>query len=270
MGNENVKTILYNWGDTLENNQLKNNKPLKIKNNSTEEELKIIELETQIEKQKLIDKFFSIGSNVYLEELKDFRKELESFCALTNDLDIKRLLIVTEMFEINSRSKEIYTLSDEFNTLFSELYHKNNMTFLEIRLLVIMFIASDEPEEVFLVTEQLIKSLEYHENNPNYTKVRFCVYNNAADTLMYVRTKLNQSYSEEHYDPNLISYLSNAIVLGKKLDDKFWVSLNELRLGIVLENNGMINNSILDFKSLNDKTVDKVIMSELRDYNIEY
>lgn len=244
---------------------------IKMKNNDTEAtNTKIARLEMEIQKEKLIDKFFKIGSNVYLEEILEIEKEFQDFYDKSNDKDIKRLLLVIEMLKTNSRSKQIYELSMDFYHLFSELYHTERMTFFEIRILSIMFVASDEPEEIFLVTNHLLENLENYEDDPNYFRTKFFIYQNAADTLLYVRNQVSYNYAKLYHDSMLVGYLGSALVLAKQLKNEFWIGFIQLRLGLILEFDFMIRDSIDLLKALNDVLVDNHVKSELSDYNIEY
>lgn len=243
---------------------------IKMKNNDTEAtNTKIAKLEMEIQKEKLIDKFFKIGSNVYLEEIIEIEKEFQDFYDKSNDKDIKRLLLVIEMLKTNSRNEQIYELSMDFYHLFSELYHTERMTFFEIRILSIMFIASDEPEEIFLLTNHLLENLENYEDESLYNIVKFFIYQNAADTLLYVRNQVPYNYATLYHDPILVGYLGSALVLAKQLKNQFWIGFIQLRLGLMLEFDFMIRDSIDLLKSLNDAAVDKLLENESKEYNIE-
>lgn len=232
-------------------------------------ELQKTKLQNQIEKKELIDRFFSIGSNMHKEKLFELEKDLERFIAKTNDKDIKRLLIVFEMFKIDLCSKEIYTLSDDFYELFMELCKKDDMTFFEIRILLIMFVATDEPREVFNAVNHLLENVDNYMREPDYIRVRFSIYQNAIDILMYLR-RTHDNYRKNEHDKKLIEYLVNATPLAKQYGNKYWSSALRLKFGILLQDNVIIDCSINTLKSFNDSIIDRHISSLLGDYNMEY
>lgn len=232
-------------------------------------QLQKAKFKNQIEKQNLIDRFFNIGSNRHIDKLLELEMDLGKFNAENNDEDIRKLLIVLEMFRINARSKEIYTLSNEFNELFVEMYEKNNMSFFEIRISLLLFAASDEPEEIFALVDHLVENVDNYMTEPNYIRVRFSIYQNAADTLMFIRRNYD-TYQKDEYDSRLMQYLINAVVLANQYDSKYWRANVRMKLGIIVQDDVMIRASIEELKSLNDELIDKHITSILKEYSIEY
>lgn len=256
----------------MKENELKNSLLGKIKLEEIKLEptnLQKTKLQNEVEKKELIDRFFSIGSNMYLEKLIELELDLGKFHAKTNDEDIRKLLTVLEIFRINTRSKEIYTLSEDFNKLFVEMYNNNNMTFFEVRISSLLFMASDEPEEIFAVTDHLIRNIEKHANEHDYIRAKFFIYQNSADMLMYIRRKFD-TYQKNEFDSKLIEYLINAVALSKQFGNKYWSAVVTLNLGLILQNDIIINASIQEIKLLNDKDVDTHIKFVLSSYDIEY
>lgn len=243
--------------------------------NNTLDETKVINnielepTECQSEKKILLDRFLNIGSKKEIEKLADLENDLIRFNTKNNDKDIERLLIVFEVFKINVFSKEVHDLSEEFYDLFMELSKKKDLTFFEIRLLLIMFVATDEPKEIVLTTNHLLSNIDNHISEPDYFRVKFSIYQNASDVLLNQRY-LYDTYKKDEYDKFLKEYLLNAIELSKQYDNEYWSIVVRLKLGILLENDFMIKTNIEELKSLNDEVIDKHIKSIISDFNIEY
>lgn len=257
----------------LRRNHLNNNTLGEIKSIKNLEleptDLQKEKLATQTEKKNLIDRFFNLGGNQDLEKLLQLENDLEKFNSKNNDKDIARLIIILEMYKINTRTSEVFDLSFEFCDLFMEISKKEDLTLFEIRLLLMMFTATNEPKELFEVTKHLLNNVDNYMLEPDYIRLKFFIYQNVADTLMHLRRN-NINYNKDEYDEILIGYLLNAIALTKQYDNKYWNAVVRLNLGIVLQDDFTIKSNIAELKLLNDAVIDENIRFMLSEYNIEY
>lgn len=227
------------------------------------------QLSGDIQKKNLINRFFNIGGNIYLDELKLLQRDLEIFHLKTGDHDIYCLIMVIEMLKMNSHNRERYNLSNDFNRLFRELLNKKDITFFEIRILAIMLGTSDGIDEFFSVTEHLLENLENYALEPECKRVKLSIYHNSVDFLMYVDRHYDTS-QYANYNEKLLQYLNNAMTLVEYYDNKYLGYILTLKFGLILQDYTIINSSKVNLKLLNDEAIDKHVEKILKEYNIEY